>query len=103
MRPLPALPDGFVEQYSKEASSSDDPAQFHSKAEFMELYKSQTDAIKKVAAGLSAEDFDKPTPEPMQGYAPNVGSAFVMIGAHWIMHSGQWAVIRRQLGRDPLF
>ena len=100
---LPELPEGFADQYSKEAAASDDPEKFHTKEQFLEMYKSQTDAIKKVAAGLSPEDLDKPTPEAMQGYAANVGSAFVMIGAHWIMHSGQWAVIRRQLGRDPLF
>lgn len=100
---LPALPDGFAEKYSKETAGSDDPNSFHSKTEYLDLYKSQTDAIKKVLAGLSPEDLDKPTPEPMQGYAPTVGSAFVMIGSHWTMHAGQWAVIRRQLGRDPLF
>ncbi len=24
-------------------------------------------------------------------------------GDHWLMHLGQWSVIRRQLGRKPLF
>ena len=100
---LPDLPDGFAEKYSKETAKSDDPGSFHSKSEFLELYKSQTESIKQVLSGLSESDLDEPTPEPMRGYAPTVGSAFVMIGAHWIMHAGQWAIIRRQLERDPLF
>ena len=60
-------------------------------------------AIKAALSNLAESDLDKSSPESMQGYAPTVGSAFVMIGGHWIMHAGQWAVIRRQLGREPLF
>ena len=26
-----------------------------------------------------------------------------LAGTHWLMHAGQWAVVRRQLGRPPLF
>jgi hypothetical protein len=32
-----------------------------------------------------------------------VGALFSVEGSHWLMHAGQWAVIRRQLGRKPLF
>jgi hypothetical protein len=28
---------------------------------------------------------------------------FSMQGSHWMMHAGQWAVLRRKLGRPPLF
>ena len=44
-----------------------------------------------------------PGPEPMRAYIPDWGTAFVMQDSHWVMHAGQWAVIRRQLGRPPLF
>jgi hypothetical protein len=33
----------------------------------------------------------------------NVAGIFLMQGTHWTMHAGQWAVIRRKLGRAPLF
>ena len=36
-------------------------------------------------------------------YAPTVGSLFSLLGSHWLMHAGQWVVVRRQLGRKPLF
>jgi hypothetical protein len=32
-----------------------------------------------------------------------VGDVFSMQGGHLLMHAGQWAVVRRKLGRKPLF
>ena len=100
---LPPLPEGFAEKYTRETSTEDDPAQFHTKAEYLALYQSQTAAIKDALASLSEEQLDEAAPEEIRSYAPTVGAAFVMVGGHWLMHAGQWAVIRRQLGRDPLF
>ena len=100
---LPALPDGFVDKYTKETASSDAADAFHSKAELMDLFQQQRSAVFAALEKLTPEDLDQPTPEAMQSYAPTVGSAFAMLGIHWTMHSGQWAVIRRQLGRAPLF
>ena len=28
---------------------------------------------------------------------------FSLFGSHWLMHCGQWAVVRRELGRKPIF
>ena len=100
---MPALPDGFAEKYTKETSTSDDPQAFHSKSELLELYETQRKATLAALEKASDSDLDQPTPEAMQAYAPTVGSAFNMQGAHWTMHAGQWAVIRRKLGRDPLY
>jgi len=36
-------------------------------------------------------------------HAPTIGAMFSMHGTHYVMHAGQWAVVRRQLGRKPLF
>jgi hypothetical protein len=52
---------------------------------------------------LSDEDLEKPSPEAMREYAPTVGSIFALQATHTMMHSGQWVVVRRQLGRAPLF
>lgn len=100
---MPALPEGFAEKYTKETAASDNSDDFHSKAELMELFEQQRAASLKALEGLSDEDLAKPAPEDMQSYAPLVASAFSMLGIHWTMHTGQWAVIRRQLGRAPLF
>ncbi len=100
---MPELPAGFADKYTKETAASDDPSQFHSKTELLDLYQQQRSATLAALEKMSDEDLSKPTPEAMQAYAPNCGSAFVMQDAHWVMHAGQWAVIRRQLGRAPLF
>ncbi|MHC4880033.1 MAG: DinB family protein, partial [Planctomycetota bacterium] len=49
------------------------------------------------------ESLDGEAPEQMRAYAPTVGAAFSLHGSHWLMHAGQWAVLRRKLGREPLF
>ena len=100
---MPDLPEGFADKYTKETASNDDPTFFHGKTELMDLFEQQRNATLAALDKLSDEDLSKPTPEAMQGYAPDWGTAFVMQDAHWVMHAGQWAVIRRQLGRPPLF
>lgn len=100
---MPDLPDGFAERYTKETASSDDPGAFDSKADLRQLLEQQREATLMALAGQSDEDLSKPAPEAMQAYAPTVADVFSLQGGHWMMHAGQWAVIRRQLGRPPLF
>ena len=97
---LPALPEGFAEKYSKEAAASDNAGDFVPKTELMEIHRNQRKAIAEVLAGLSDEQLGAPSPESMQSYAPTVASAFSMLGSHWLMHAGQWVVVRRELGRE---
>ncbi len=100
---MPPLPAGFAEKYTKESASSDNPNDFHSKAELLEEYKRQRTALERQLANLDDSDLDAAAPESMRSYAPTLGAVFSMQGTHWMMHAGQWAVIRRQLGRAPQF
>ena len=100
---MPPLPAGFAEKYEKETSNSDDPTQFESKDSLLAVFQSVRTATLETLSKLSDQDLDKESPEPMRSYAPTVGAAFNMQAAHWLMHAGQWAVVRRQLGREPLF
>ena len=100
---MPPLPDGFADRYTKETAASDDAAGFDSKAELLQTFEQQRAATLAAIDGLSDEDLDQAAPESMRDYAPNVGAVFNMQGAHWLMHAGQWAVIRRQLDRPPLY
>lgn len=100
---MPDLPDGFAERYSKETTHSDDAAAFNSKAELRQLLEDQRAATLQALASQSDDDLDKSSPKEMQAYAPTVADVFSLQGGHWMMHAGQWAVIRRQLGRPPLF
>lgn len=97
---MPPLPEGFAERYTKETAKTDNPAAFDSKKVLMSAFRAQREATLKVLDAFDPNDFDKPTGVD---YAPNAASMFSMQGSHYIMHAGQWAVIRRQLGRSPLF
>ena len=97
---VPALPEGLKEKYSKETAASDDASAFVPHSQLLEIAKSQGEAILKMIDGISDADFDKPAPEHMQAYASNIGAVVNMLGAHWMMHAGQWVIVRRQLGRE---
>lgn len=100
---MPALPAGFAAKYTKDTAGINDPAQLLPKAELLKVYREQRAATLAALAKLNEQDLDMPSPENIRSYAPNVAAAVSMQGSHWLMHAGQWAVVRRQLGRPPLF
>lgn len=100
---VPPLPEGFAARHSKETAGSDNPADFLTKAEYLELAAAQRQGALTALAAQSDADFDKPAPKSMQAYVPTLGDLFSLIGSHWMMHAGQWAVVRRKQGRPPLF
>lgn len=100
---MPKLPAGFKEKYSKETAAIDDPKAFHSKNEYLELMKEQRAGTFAALEKMSDADLEKPAPEQFRAYVPQVADIFLMQGNHALMHAGQWAVVRRKLGRKPLF
>jgi hypothetical protein len=97
---MPPLPEGFAARYTKETASSDDPSKFAKKDELLRLQKEQRAGTLAALAKVSESDFDKPTGVH---YAPTVGAMFNLQGAHWLMHAGQWVIVRRQNGKPALF
>ena len=97
---MPPLPAGFAEKYTNETAASDDPKAFATKAELMKAYKEQREGTLAALAKVTDADLDKPSGFD---WSPTVGSIYSLQGSHWLMHAGQWAVVRRQLGRKPLF
>ena len=97
---MPALPAGFAEKYTKEMATCDDAAKFAKKDELLRIQKEQRAATLAALAKTSEADLTKSTG---LDYAPTVAALFSLQGSHWLMHCGQWAVVRRQLGRKPLF
>jgi hypothetical protein len=97
-----SLPEGFAEQHSKATSQEDDPAKFRSKADYLELFGQVRSATLAALAGLSDEALDAPAPEFLREHFPTVGHVFTLIGTHPMMHAGQFAVVRRQLGKPVL-
>lgn len=92
----PALPAGFTEKYSRENAMHDDPTKFCTKDELMAVYQTQRDAVLATLAQTADSDWQK---ETGISYAPTVASMYTMMGGHWLMHCGQWVVVRRQLNK----
>ncbi len=92
----PALPTGFADMYSRENAQHDDPAKFCSKEELMTVYETQRAGVLAGLAKTGDGDWQK---ETGISYAPTVAAIYTMIGGHWLMHCGQWVIVRRQLGK----
>ncbi len=97
---LPELPEGFREKYEKGTAGNDDAAAFVPFNELLALAKSNRAAILSAIDGFPEEKLDAEAPEAMRAFAPTVGAVFNMLGSHWLMHAGQWVIVRRELGRE---
>ena len=93
---MPALPSGFAEKYSKEAATSSDPSKFCSKDVLFATAKEQRAATIAALEKTTDEQLDLPTGVD---YAPTVAAMYSMQGGHWMMHCGQWVVVRRNLNK----
>jgi hypothetical protein len=99
----PDLPEGFDNAHTRETSTSDDPAKFYKKSEYLALLDQMKAASLEAFASTPESDLDKPGPESMRAYAPTVGMALMIASAHWMMHTSQFVPIRRKLGKAPQF
>lgn len=100
---MPALPDGFREQHSAATSATDDRAGFRTKQEYLRLMQEQRKGTLAVLDSMSDARLQAESPETLRYFGPTVGSVLSGEATHWMMHAGQWAVVRRMLGRPPLF
>jgi len=97
------LPEGFEAAYTTETSTSDDPAKFARKADYL-LLIDQAEAASLAAIEATPEGrFEEPAPESMRAHIPNVAAILAILGNHWLMHAGQFVPIRRKLGKKAMF
>ncbi len=99
----PPLPAGFAAKHTKETAESDNPKDFCTKDEYLKLYDQMRAASLKMVDTVSESDYDKPAPEKFRSYCPTVAAVLLLVPSHWLMHAGQWAIVRRKLGKPPLF
>jgi hypothetical protein len=100
---MPPLPAGFAEKHNKAAAASDDPKAFCTKNEYLTVYDQVRAGSLKAIDKLTDADLEKPGPENFRSFCPTVASVLMMQPTHWMMHAGQWAVVRRKLGKPPMF
>jgi hypothetical protein len=100
---MPDLPNGFAEAHTKETARSDDRTKFATKDEYLALMQNMRAATVAALEATPEATFEQPGPESMREYAPTVGAAWIIIAMHELMHSGQWVIVRRKLGKPALF
>lgn len=100
---MPKLPDEFVAAHSKENASSDERDRFLGKADYLRLMEEQRGGTLRNLEQLSDAELSSPSPDSIKYFGATVGAVFAGETAHWMMHAGQWAVVRRKLGKAPLF
>ncbi len=93
---MPELPAAFDKMYDKQTAGLDDPEQFLCKEELLKAYRQQRDATLRFLEQSSEQELDLPTGID---YAPTRGSLITMQGSHWMMHCGQWVIVRRETGK----
>ncbi|MFT5524454.1 MAG: hypothetical protein ACI9G1_000994 [Pirellulaceae bacterium] len=100
---MPALPDGFADKHNKEAAGCDDAGAFCTKDEYLKLMEEQRAATLALLDKLSDEELEKTAPEDIQKFGATVGAVIAGQSGHWMMHAGQWVIVRRQLGKEAIF
>lgn len=98
----PKLPPRFLEAHKKECAVRNNPEDFFTKAEYLQQFEAQRAATKEAMTTFTAQELDAPGPEAMRSYAPTIGHLLLMAGTHVLMHVGQFAVVRRKLGKPVL-
>jgi hypothetical protein len=99
---VPALP-AWAEKFGKGSNTNDDPKGLPTKAELLKVMAGTKEAVVEGVRKLKPEDLNQPSPENIRSFAPTIGHVVGLIGSHWMMHMGQFQVIRRKLGKPVLF
>lgn len=100
---MPELPAGFADRYGRGKQVTDNPADYLTKDEYLKLAKDIRAVTLRTLDRLTPADFDKPVEARVPPWVKKAGDAFVTIGSHWVLHAGQWVVLRRKLQREVMF
>lgn len=95
----PELPAGFKEKHDKTNAGSDDPQDFYTKQQYLDLIDKVHAASVKALNSVADADFDQPAPESFRAWFPTAGQVWILIATHPLMHAGQFVPVRRALGK----
>lgn len=98
----PELPEGFKERHGKENAASDNPADFCTRQEYLDLGQQVHAASLLLLESYPEDHLDLPGPEMMRSICPTTGAFFLLIATHPLMHAGQFVPVRRALGKPVL-
>lgn len=96
----PDLPEGFAEAYARDKPCTDNASDYHTKAEYLELFDHVRGASAAALATVTEEEFDAENPvERMRERFPTLGAMWVLTASHPMMHAGQFVPVRRELDK----
>lgn len=98
----PELPEGFEAKHSKEQKDNNNPADFLTKQEYIDLASKVHASVIACLDAFPEAKLDDPSPEHLRGMFPTLGSVFILIATHSMMHAGQLVPVRRELGKPVL-
>jgi hypothetical protein len=99
----PELSPGFEEQHSDAAAAMEPPSGFLSKAQYLDVLTRTHHATMATLESLSDADLDRPVKGNAGIKAPTLGDLFMSISSNQGFHQGQFAIIRRKLGKPVLY
>jgi hypothetical protein len=95
----PELPAGFKDKHEKTNAASDNPKDFCTKQQYVELLDKVNAATRSALEKVSDADLDKPAPESFRAWFPTAGQVWILIATHPLMHAGQFVPVRRALNK----
>jgi hypothetical protein len=98
--PLP-LPDGFEKRFSRDEGSPEADA-FGDVSGLLPLFAAGRDRMIERVGTMTPAELEKPLDPPHPRFKMPWDAANFMV-IHTTMHAGQITIIRRSLGRPPLF
>jgi hypothetical protein len=99
----PELPAGFAEQHSDASAGVDPPVGFLGKAEYIDIFLQNHKVNMAVLEELSDADLDRPVMGNAGVKAPTLGDLFLTVSSNIGFHQGQFAIVRRRLGKPVLY
>lgn len=97
------LPERFEVRHARPDPGCRPDGPFLGKEHYLELMGKQRAVTLQTLRGMNDQQLLAPAPESLHYFGPTVASVIAGQTAHWLMHAGQWAIIRRFLGRPALF
>jgi hypothetical protein len=100
----PELTPGFEDRHSDAAAGMEPPCGFLSKAEYLALWTKCHAATMAALASLSDADLDRPSKYDAAKIGPTLGDLFLALTPTQCgPHIGQFAIVRRKLGKPVLY
>jgi hypothetical protein len=98
---LPPLPDGFEARFSRE-NNAPMASDFGDASILTPLFDKHRGLLIEAVKYLPADKLEAALAKPSPRFK-TIGEQLVFMGVHVIVHAGQISMIRRHLGRPPLF